>query len=341
MPHPDPSTDRGESSERWLAIVPTLGRSELLADSVAGLRREGGRVVVVAPRGSALPASWSADGGVEVVSTDGALGFAAANLAGLDDAPQTEFVALVNDDAIVEDGWATALLAELDAHPRCAAAQGVVLTMDEDPDVVVGSRIDGSRIDGARVDGARVDGAGLAWNGWWQAVQIGHGESAGLLPGESAEIFGASATAAIFRRSALDSVGPLFDTALGSYYEDVDLAVRLRAAGWSARLVPSARARHAGSTTGRHLGAARLVRRNRYAVLARALGGSVWLRLPKIVLRDLVDAIRALFAGEASTAAAVFSGTVSGLFRLPRSLRGRGLLSADALRRWTSPGSGR
>lgn len=323
MRHPDPSTDR---AERWLAIVPTLGRSELLAESVAGLRREGGRVVVVAPRGTALPASWSADGGVEVVTTDGALGFAAANLAGLDAAPRTEFVALVNDDAIVENGWAAVLLSELDAHPRCAAAQGVVLTMDEDP----------AGVEGAGVEGAGVDGAGLAWNGWWQAVQIGHGESAGSLSTEPAEIFGVSATAAIFRRSALDSIGPLFDTALGSYYEDVDLAVRLRAAGWSARLVAAARARHAGSTTGRHTGAARLVRRNRYAVLARALGGSIWLRLPKIVLRDLIDAIRALLAGEASRAVAVAVGSMSGLLRLPKSLRRRGLLSAAELRRWTT-----
>lgn len=300
-------------SERWLALVPTLGRSDFLADSVAALRREGGRVVVVAPRGTALPGDWAADAGIEVVETDGELGFAAANLAGLDAAPRTDFVALVNDDAIVETGWAPALLTELDAHPRCAAAQGVVLSMGE-TDVV--------------------DGAGLAWNGWWQAVQIGHGEPADHQPTDSTEVFGVSATAAMFQRSALDACAPLFDESLGSYYEDVDLAVRLRAAGWSARVVPAARARHAGSTTGRHAGAARLVRRNRYTVLARALGGSMLPRLPKIVLRDVIDGVRALLAREPSRAATVVAGTLAGLLRLPLALRWRGRLTVSELRRW-------
>lgn len=330
MSRPDPSPEVCESRERWLAIVPTLGRSEHLARSVAALRRAGGRVMVVAPRDASLQLErapdpgLTADPGVEVVATDGELGFAAANLAGLGAAPAADFVALVNDDAIVGDGWAAALLAELDAYPQCAATQGVVLTMDE------------ATMDGLRTDrpGATVDGAGLAWNGWWQAVQIGHGEPAERLPAESVEVFGVSATAAMYRRSALDAVGPLFDVALGSYYEDVDLALRLRAAGWTARLVPAARARHAGSTTGRHAGAARLVRRNRYSVLARALGASLLPRLPKIVLRDVIDAFRALVGSRPSRAATIAAGTVAGLGRLPWALRRRGLSSPAGLRRW-------
>ena len=313
--------DQPKPSERWLAIVPTLGRSEFLAESVAALRREGGRVVVVAPRASTLP-DWAADDWIEVVETGGELGFAAANLAGLDAAPSTEFVALVNDDAVVGEGWSRALLAELNAHPRCASAQGVVLSMEDAGDDA-----------GCDAEGDVVDGAGLAWNGWWQAVQIGHGEP-NRPATEPMEVFGVSATAAIFRRSALEAIGPLFDSSLGSYYEDVDLAVRLRAAGWSARLVSAARARHAGSTTGRHAGAARLVRRNRYAVLARTLGGSLLPRLPKVVLRDVVDAVRALVSGEVSRAAAVIAGTVAGLLRLPFALRWRGLLTVTELRRW-------
>ncbi len=50
------------------------------------------------------------------------------------------------------------------------------------------------------------------------------------------EIFGVSATAAVYRREALRAVasgGEVFDPRLGSYYEDVDLAGRLRAAGFA------------------------------------------------------------------------------------------------------------
>jgi GT2 family glycosyltransferase len=256
------------------------------------------------------------DDGLLRVHTDGERGFAAANVAGLAAAPRAEFVALVNDDAVIDAGWAKALIAELDAHPEAASAQGVVLQWSED----------------------LVDGAGLAWNRWWQAVQRGRSQAA-MKNTEPHEIFGVSATAAIYRRSALDQVGPLFDDRLGSYYEDVDLAVRLRAAGWTARCVPGARARHAGSTTGRSRGAARLVRRNRYAVLGRALGLGLLPRLPWVVLRDVIDAARALGRGDVAGCASIVSGTVAGLAGLAaRWLRqsGRsGLLPAAELRRWT------
>lgn len=272
---------------------------------------------------------------VEILHTDDALGFADANLAGLAASPRTEFVALVNDDAIVGPGWARALIDELDAHPRAAAAQGLVLTMGADSG--------DSEADCGDDGGETVDGAGLAWNRWWQAVQRDHGrpcadrsesgESSSSASG-SREIFGVSATAAMFRRSALDEVGPLFDPTFGSYYEDVDLAVRLRAAGWSARLVPAARARHAGSTTGRHLGAARWIRRNRYAVLARALGVRLLPRLPWVVLRDVVDAGRAALRFDLGEAGAIARGSFAGLLRLPGCLRVRGLVPTSQLRRW-------
>ena len=315
-PHPNSA-----ATERWLAIVPSLGRSPYLSRSVAALRRQGGRVLVVAPRGvlSAETFQDNGDEGIETLETDGPLGFAAANLAGLDQTkltlPQFEFVALVNDDAVVEEGWAEALLAELDAQPRCAAVQGVVLSMDDET----------------------VDGAGLAWNDWYQALQIGRGQPAGALPAGPQEIFGVSATAAIYRRDALGDVGPLFDAVLGSYYEDVDLALRLRAAGWASRLVPSARARHAGSTTGRHLGAGYLVRRNRYVVLARALGWKLLPRLPKVVLLDLVDGLRALSRLDLADAVSIATGTLAGLLRLPANLGRCGLVSPAELRRWEMP----
>jgi GT2 family glycosyltransferase len=314
------SPSAGKTAERWLALVPTLGRSPHFADSVAALRREGGRVLVIAPRGIVLSRLAEDDEGVSRLETGGELGFAAANVAGLAAAPRTEFVALVNDDAVIDAGWAARLVAELDAHPEAASAQGVVLQWPTEADLV--------------------DGAGLAWNRWWQAVQRGRSQKVAAMGTEPHEIFGVSATAAIYRRSALDQVGCLFDEQLGSYYEDVDLAVRLRAAGWTARCVPAARARHAGSTTGRSRGAARLVRRNRYAVLGRALGAGLLPRLPGMMLRDAIDAGRALGRGDLGGFASIAAGTVAGLAGLA-AVSGRrlgkptGLLSAAELRRWT------
>jgi GT2 family glycosyltransferase len=54
-----------------------------------------------------------------------------------------------------------------------------------------------------------------------------------------------------YRRTAWDQVGGL-DEGVLFYYEDVDLALRLRAAGWKAAAVPEAVAVHVGSATARH-----------------------------------------------------------------------------------------
>ncbi|MDA8020575.1 MAG: hypothetical protein MPN21_24320 [Thermoanaerobaculia bacterium] len=318
MSQAPPSSEISLPSESWLALVPTLGHSRHLADSVAALRREGGQVLVIAPRGALTDRDFSDDPGVDIVETDGPLGFAAANLVGLAAAPRTEYLALVNDDAVVETGWAAALLAELEAHPRTAAAQGLVVTMQDEP---------------------TVDGAGLAWNHWWQAVQVGRGDPVDTWIAEPDIVFGVSATAAMYRRAALDEIGPLFETRLDSYYEDVDLALRLRAAGWSARRVAGARARHAGSTTGRHLGADHLVRRNRYSVLARALGPALLPRLPKAVLRDAIDTARACLRLDLMGAGAIAAGTISGLLRLPAAL-GPAMMPPNELQRWMEGHSG-
>jgi len=107
------------------------------------------------------------------------------------------------------------------------------------------------------------------------------------------EVFGVSATAALYRRSALAAVGG-FDERLGSWYEDVDLAVRLRAAGFRALHVPAARAFHAGGATARRrpwrYGA--LLTGNRWLVVARLLGRRFPAAVPRLLARDLRDLAR-------------------------------------------------
>lgn len=109
------------------------------------------------------------------------------------------------------------------------------------------------------------------------------------------EVFGVSATAALYRREALEGVardGQVFEPRLISYYEDAELAARLRAAGWRALVVPLARARHAGSASGQAAASRdrwRLIYGNRYLAAARLLGRAFWLHLPAMALRDLLD----------------------------------------------------
>lgn len=59
---------------------------------------------------------------------------------------------------------------------------------------------------------------------------------------------GPSGGLAVYRRQAFMEVGG-YDGGFFAYYEDVDLALRIRRAGWRGALVPEARAEHLGSAT--------------------------------------------------------------------------------------------
>ena len=115
-------------------------------------------------------------------------------------------------------------------------------------------------------------------------------------------MYGVSATAAIYRRDALVAVSPAgqplrpFNERLDNYYEDVELADRLRRASYEAALAPAARIEHAGALSSRGPRAARRrVRRiycNRLLVLATRLGRTFWRRLPGLLFQDAVDMLR-------------------------------------------------
>jgi GT2 family glycosyltransferase len=288
-------------SPKITAVVLTLGRSPLLVPCLEALRREGGseieiRVVDQGETPVVLPAGL-AD---QVLRPRKNLGFAAGNNLGMATAAG-DWVATVNDDAVVEPGWLPALIAALEADPGAAAAQGVNVQLAA-PDIM--------------------DGCGLAWNDWWQAIQLGHGKPVSGLATGVREIFGASATAAVYRRSALKRVAPggeVFNPRLFAWYEDVDLAVRLRAAGWRALLVPAAQVRHAGSTTGRTLSRERwrLLYGNRWLVAARLLGRELWPRIPLLAARDLIDLVKAALKGDLEMAFGIPGGWGRALRHLP------------------------
>ncbi len=310
----------GGAGVRLAAVVPTVGASPHLERCLAALRLEGLETVVVHQGAGEPPAEARfAD---RLLRLPENLGFAAATNLGIA-ATAGEYLATVNDDAVVEPGWAAALAAALDADPRAAAAQGSNLLL---------------------ADPARLDGRGLAWNRWWQAVQVGHGEPAAS-PGTVEEVFGVSATAALYRRSALEAVAlhgvgraagrgsqhgatvepaPLgvFDERLGAYYEDADLACRLRRAGWTALWVPAARALHAGSATGARRRRWRLARiyGNRWAVAARCLGRRFPAAFPRMAARDLADLARAIGRAELAAAAGIAAGWARAVRLLPGSI---------------------
>ncbi|MEM8997657.1 MAG: glycosyltransferase family 2 protein [Acidobacteriota bacterium] len=318
---------------RLSVIVPTAGRSAHLEACLRSLRADVGDdaeiLLTVSPdvavEAVVAPVAELCDHILDVPA-----GFAAANNHAFRVA-RGEYLACVNDDAIIEPGWSQELVGLLDRQRRIAAVQGIVM----------------------KLGGQHIDGAGIGWNSSFQAIQLGHGEPMPAGAGKTPRpVFGVSATAAVFRRSALQEVaigatsadrpfgdGP-FDERLFAYYEDVDLALRLHAAGHQTWIVPAARALHAGSSTGRRLpwGGRALIHGNRILVLARRLRTGDFISiLPAVLLRDLRDAAGHLRSGDVSAAVGVFVGGCRALGRLPsRLFTAGGRQGIAALRRFPS-----
>ncbi|MEM9290318.1 MAG: glycosyltransferase [Acidobacteriota bacterium] len=313
-----------------LAVVPTVGASPVLENCLRALKEQrlsSGRLIIAlvdqGPKPVELPS-----GLVDLpLRPERNLGFTGGTNLGIA-AARSRWVATVNDDFVADDGWLLRLQEALEAQPKAAAAQGINRSAQQ-PQLL--------------------DGVGLGFNRWLQAVQLGHGEPVlharsadmhnddGGGNGESSpprEVFGVSATAALYRRSALEEVAleeialgggasatkQIFDEALGSYYEDADLALRLRGAGWLSLWVPAAGGAHQGalSTTSHPPRRLRWLYRNRLLVVARLLGRALPAALPTLATRDGLDLTRALIAGRWRDAGAMLQGWGAALKALPR-----------------------
>jgi N-acetylglucosaminyl-diphospho-decaprenol L-rhamnosyltransferase len=96
-----------------------------------------------------------------------------------------------------------------------------------------------------------IDSAGVVADATLMGFDHLHGEPASAAA-TAADPLGPTGGAALYRRAAFEAVGG-FDERIFLYYEDLDLALRLAAAGGRCQLAPAARAVHAYSAS---LGAA-------------------------------------------------------------------------------------
>lgn len=154
------------------------------------------------------------------------LGFAAGNNLALREC-KTEFVALLNPDAIAEPEWLSALLNAAESRPECASF-GSRQLVAECPGL----------LDGV---GDKYHISGVPWRERHGCVQL----ERDLLP---REIFSPCAAAALYRLDAIMSAGG-FDEDYFCYMEDVDLGFRLRLLGYGSYYVPEAVVQHVGSAT--------------------------------------------------------------------------------------------
>jgi GT2 family glycosyltransferase len=141
--------------------------------------------------------------------------------------PDTPLIGLFNNDVELDPYCLERLVLALDQHPEAGSAGGKLL-------------------DFARRE--LIDGAGDVFSWTAMGARRGHGERDTGQYDQPRAIFGACGGAAVYRRSALQTVGML-DEDFFAFYEDVDWNLRAQLAGLSCRYVPSAVVYHMGSAT--------------------------------------------------------------------------------------------
>lgn len=247
------------------------------------------------------PRDW-----LTVIRSPDNVGFAAGNNLAAN-AATGRYLVTLNPDAFAEPGWLDALIRAADRHPDAGSVASVQL-LDGDTD--------------------RFDGLGDPYAPWGAAWRGGRGGLA--VPVAESAVFGPCAAAALYRRAAFEAVGG-FCERFFCYYEDVDLALRLRRAGWRCVVTPWAVVRHVGSGSTSSAFVQRYATRNRIWTYARgmpALAAAVF--APVMVALALGALFIAALRGGGGVRFRALSEALRGL---PQALRERAEIAA-------APGNG-
>jgi GT2 family glycosyltransferase len=184
-------------------------------------------------------------------------GFCAGNNQGFR-ASDSEFVALLNNDAEAEPDWLSALGRAFEGGPEVGMAASKIL-VHEDP--------------------GRIDKVGHLIYPDGQNRGRGSGELDAGQFDRIEEVLWPDGCAAMYRRAMLDQIGG-FDEDFFAYADDAELGLRARIAGWKCLYMPAARVRHhRGATLGvRSERRLVLIERNRVLLAAKLFPWSLlWL----------------------------------------------------------------
>src|SRR5262245_1597171 len=215
----------GPSAPRLSIVIPTFNGRPVLADCLASVRayRPVDSEVIVVDDGSTDGTSeWlrAVYPEVRLVRQETNQGFCKAINAGIR-AARAPVIETLNNDTVVMPHWAEYAL-ELFDDPTVGSVAPLVWLMHAE---------------------GLIDSAGDEYHlsGW--AMNRGHRMRPGPALLQVKEVFGACACAAFFRSEALVAAGG-FPDHFGAYYDDVDLAFRLRRVGYRCVYTPSAQVVH-------------------------------------------------------------------------------------------------
>jgi len=129
----------------------------------------------------------------------------------------------------VEPNWLSELVAVAESDEKIGSCQPKILSQS---------------------DPTTIDTVELAINRNGDACQAGYLTKDKRQYNKVKEVLGASSATVLYRRRAICQIG-MFDPDFFAYFEDVDVALRLRSAGWKCMFVPTAVVYHLGAATGK------------------------------------------------------------------------------------------
>jgi GT2 family glycosyltransferase len=240
---------------------------------------------------------------IELIQLPSNAGFARGNNLAARAARQFDALALLNPDAVAEPGWLDELVRAAERHPDTASFASQML-LASTPQYL--------------------DGAGDSYHVSGRAWRNGHRILSTTWPAEDAEVFGPCAAAALYRREAFDEAGG-FDEQYFCYFEDVDLAFRLRLRGYRSLYVPAAVVRHVGSALSGYRSDFAVYHGERNAVwtfVKNMPGPLLWMYLPQHIVLNVAAL---LFYPSRGQGKVVWRAKFDALRGLPAVLRRRKL----------------
>jgi GT2 family glycosyltransferase len=214
-------------------VVPVHGRWELTRACLEHLAAQtAAHRVIVVDDGSpdetaaALRRDWPA---VRLIELGANRGFTRAVNRGVR-AGEGEYVVLLNNDVLLRPDFLARLVAPLRADTRAGSVAATMLQPGEERIDSVGVSADATLAGFARLHG--------------RPVAEADADASANVPA----LAGPEGAAGAYRRRAWEEVGGL-DEAIPAYMEILDLALRLRGAGWNAASAPDAVGVHLGSQT--------------------------------------------------------------------------------------------
>jgi GT2 family glycosyltransferase len=320
------------SAPRTVAVViPSWNSLGLLPRCLDSLRDQAVEVeLLVVDNGSNDGSVAYLEGeGIPHVSLPKNVGFATAVNLGVSQVAAST-VLVLNVDTALEPGCLALLLDALEADDSLGGVQPRILQLEG---------VDAPR-DVAR---AQLYSAGQVLTADGRALERGAGEEQSPRFLRGGEIFGVCGAACLLRRELFADLGG-YDESYFAFYEDVDLNVRARIAGWRFGYVPEAVVWHVGNASWQagfeRPGAenARLVARNRLATQVKYMPLGA---LPRIVAVEAGSLARAIRERRLWATA---RGKLAALLWLPRLLRERRRLRHEGdparARRWLGADAG-